>query len=357
MLSDWARRHPQAVQQVLGLPGLPGAIQVRMGGMKGMLSLKIDFPADKIGVRPSMLKFASSHRTLEVKRVAKAKHGHPENKLFSQILLILDHLGIPDQVLLGLQKKALADMVLRYDNEAWASIAAVVDGEADPEAARAERMKGYVDDLFERGGKREDGRPMRTAELKACIADMKASRQKINLRCPITLLLGVLDECGVLREGEVLVMNGEVTGPVLICRSPCNHPGDIQRAIAVPRINAMPHIVLDQALVFCALGTRPLADQLAGGDLDGDEFYVVTERLLVDAFHAAPAHDYGSRTPGLAPTKIDVHSRFSVAQPQAPNPADQLEVLRAYMALGDLVGGSADAWVRVVDQMGACTVT
>ena len=135
---------PQAVQRVLGLPGPPGAIQVRMGGMKGMLSLKMDFPADKIGVRPSMVKFASNHRILEVKRVAKAKHEHPENKLFSQILLILDHLGMPDQVLLGLQKKALADMVLRYDNEAWASIGAVVAGEADPEAARAERMKGYV---------------------------------------------------------------------------------------------------------------------------------------------------------------------------------------------------------------------
>ena len=82
------------VQDAFRLPELPGAIQIRISGVKGMLSLKPNsFPSDKIGIRPSMVKFPSKHCTLEVKKVAKA-NTNPENKLFSQIILIMSHRGV-----------------------------------------------------------------------------------------------------------------------------------------------------------------------------------------------------------------------------------------------------------------------
>ena len=47
------------VQEALKLQEVPGAIQIRMGGVKGMLSYRHDYPDNKIGIRPSMVKFPS----------------------------------------------------------------------------------------------------------------------------------------------------------------------------------------------------------------------------------------------------------------------------------------------------------
>ena len=56
---------------------------------------------------------------------------------------------------------------------------------------------------------------------------MQQSQIKANLGCSITLALGIIDEHGILEEGQVLVGNGKIQGPVLVCRSLCNSPGDI----------------------------------------------------------------------------------------------------------------------------------
>ena len=76
----------QSIQASMRLKILPGAVQIRMGGVKGMLSLKLDFEAKSIGIRPSQVKFRSSHRVLEVKKVATV--GDNTNKLFKETLLV-----------------------------------------------------------------------------------------------------------------------------------------------------------------------------------------------------------------------------------------------------------------------------
>lgn len=103
-----------------------------------MLSLNTDFHNDSIGVRPSMIKFPSDHRILEVKRVAGfAKEKNDtifSDKVFSQALLVslishltcylldihlclfnysafyqvLHDLGVPVRVLWDVQKRACA---------------------------------------------------------------------------------------------------------------------------------------------------------------------------------------------------------------------------------------------------------
>ena len=77
----------RAIKQAMGRKEIPGAAQIRIGGVKGMLSLKLDFKADSIGIRPSQVKFCSSHRVLEVKRVANSNVGG-SNKLFKETLLV-----------------------------------------------------------------------------------------------------------------------------------------------------------------------------------------------------------------------------------------------------------------------------
>ena len=78
-----------AIQREMGLPELPGAAQIRIGGVKGMLSLDTGFPADAIGVRPSQMKFRSSHRILEVKHDDRSQcRMGGGNKLFKETLLV-----------------------------------------------------------------------------------------------------------------------------------------------------------------------------------------------------------------------------------------------------------------------------
>lgn len=76
-------------------------------------------------------------------------------------------------------------------------------------------------------------------------------------------LIGVADETGLLKEGEVFVQyqvteNDEpvvVTGAVVVCRAPALHPGDVRTARAVdhPQLRHLKNVV-----VFSIKGARPL---------------------------------------------------------------------------------------------------
>ena len=115
----------KAIQREFGLndPDLPGIVQIRLGGVKGMLSLVDEFPpgeawpADKIGLRPSMVKFASNHRILEVKKTGEANYG-ADNKLFKEAIIIMGGLGVPQNVFLDIAGKSLDGMNLTDVKEA-----------------------------------------------------------------------------------------------------------------------------------------------------------------------------------------------------------------------------------------------
>jgi hypothetical protein len=314
------------VQEVLMLQELPGAIQIRMGGVKGMLSYKHDYPENKIGIRPSMVKFRSNHRMLEVKQHAYINENPP---LFSQLILIMHYQGVPNRILLELQAKACAEMAREYDTTA--------------------RNKGDTVQYIQRvvkHGRKQNGRSFSPYEFEELRRMMVESKTRVNLQCDALLMYGVIDEHGILEEGQVLVSNGTIQGPVLISRSPCLMPGDIQKVIAIPGINA--YSELNDVVVFSSKGSRPLADCLGGGDLDGDQFYIIYEKDIVENMYSAEAHDYGSQSPDVKIT-MDVQDCFRVVDPCLPAVKDQLEVFRKLLCLGDIVSWSSDAWLRVVD--------
>ena len=88
---------------------------------------------------------------------------------------------------------------------------------------------------------------------------------------------------------------------VLVTRSPCYHPGDIRvlRPMLVSELIARAPsarrklveqqlAVLHDVVVFPTDGPRPHPDEMQGGDLDGDEFFVCWDpellpRVQVDA--------------------------------------------------------------------------
>lgn len=76
-------------------------------------------------------------------------------------------------------------------------------------------------------------------------------------------LIGVADETGLLKEGEVFCQFQitetdkpvVVTGPVVVCRAPALHPGDVRTARAV---DYAPLRHLKNVVVFSTKGARPL---------------------------------------------------------------------------------------------------
>lgn len=121
-----------AVHQQLELKRLPSAIQVRICGVKGMLSYDPGFERSHggalIGVRHSMVKFKSAHRVLEIKKVARKNTGssawgrlrtsrsnNSTNRhhctLFQQLAFVLSSVGLPDLVFERLQRQYLCRLV------------------------------------------------------------------------------------------------------------------------------------------------------------------------------------------------------------------------------------------------------
>lgn len=130
-------------------------------------------------------------------------------------------------------------------------------------------------------------------------------------------------------------------------------PGDIQKVRAVPRKNFTPFTFLDEVLVFSAKGDRPLGDMLGGGDLDGDEYFVVYEPQIVDVVITTKAHNYKTQnfsTPNTSPSISVSSENQSVLAPISI--ARQLAALKQFITNGNLVADSADAWIRVADMNG-----
>ena len=119
-----------AVHQQLELKRFPSAIQVRICGVKGMLSYHPGFERSHggalIGVRHSMVKFKSAHRVLEIKKVARKNTGssawgrlrrrsRSNNRhhctLFQQLVFVLSSIGLPDLVFERLQRQYLCRLV------------------------------------------------------------------------------------------------------------------------------------------------------------------------------------------------------------------------------------------------------
>jgi RNA-dependent RNA polymerase len=169
---------------------------VRFGGCKGVLALHPPLTGRRICYRPSMQKFVSSHKGLEVCSVAWAIPCY----LNRHVILLMSHNGVGGDVFLTLQR----EMVRKLD-------AMVVDGQAA--ALLLPKLGGVqpwcVSALMEMvlGG----WEPQREPFLGQCLeAVRKHHLTELKMRSRVLVpegkqLMGVMDEFGVLQPGEVFV--------------------------------------------------------------------------------------------------------------------------------------------------------
>ena len=287
----------------LGHRPATSALQIRLGGVKGMVTHDPSLPGRVLCTRPSMEKFPCSACDLEICRPATWMPGF----LNRQIITLLSTLGVDDRAFEVLQTSMLARLRRMREHNADAVAMLRYIGEKKTSAVLMMLQAGIsvAGDIF-------------LAEYVRAIYHHQI--QELHLRTRIVVpkscsLVGVMDETCTLQENEVFMQIRPphqptvttVSGAVVVVKNPCLHPGDMLVLKAVDR-PSLRH--LTNVLVFPSCGDRPQADRSSGGDLDGDDFWVCWDPTLCPAYSVPPA-DYRTST---VPVESDsVQQRIATA--------------------------------------------
>ena len=102
------------VSKNLGKVFTPSVFQIRLAGYKGVLACDPTLVGRKASFRPSMRKFESPHRRLEVTHTSRPQVVY----LNHQVIMLLSNLGVPDEEFLALQKEMLDRLAGKFGESA-----------------------------------------------------------------------------------------------------------------------------------------------------------------------------------------------------------------------------------------------
>lgn len=273
------------------------AFQIRLAGAKGMVVINPALNGHAIVLRKSMVKFPLP----DVENIMMEVPNYYSNPftmyLNRQFINLLATLGVP------------AETFLEFQNDA---IDALQKASLDPIEAsalhksnslgRAANFKPLVSMLNECGINAVRQIDF-LRDVNNSFIDYALRRIKYHARIPVPLchtLVGGLDEFGYLLPNQIIACIFEqdaeepryLEGPCLVGRNPMLAPGDVQSAFAVRPPKDHPLSTIRNVVLFSQKGKRPLVSMLAGGDLDGDIYFIVQHpKLLKIQIQCEPA-DY-----------------------------------------------------------------
>jgi len=247
-----------------------------------MIALDSRLQGTKMCLRNSMTKFRGSDSTdLEI-----CTAGYQPIKLYlnEQIIPILENLGVSNSWFLDLQRQEIERLSLTTSTAKKAakflashSIGGKIKLPWFIERLPHLKLAFQQDEFLTRIVEAAVLVQLRTLKYKA----------RIPVRQGFTLL-GILDETGILNEGQVFciadvkgistVIASQFGEEIIVTRSPALHPGDVQTAVAVKVPNSSPLMKLRNCIVFSQRGPRDLPSMLSGGDLDGDLYHIIFDR-------------------------------------------------------------------------------
>ncbi|KAF7817247.1 RNA-dependent RNA polymerase 6 [Senna tora] len=277
------------VAEKLKLDDVPSAYQIRYAGFKGVVACWPDKgDGFQLSLRPSMNKFESTHTTLEICAWTRFQPGF----LNRQIVTLLSALQVSDEVFWKMQE-AMVSKLNQMLVDADVAFDVLTRSCAEHGNAAAIMLSvGFS--------------PQLEPHLRGILTSVRAAqlwglREKARIFVSSgRWLMGVLDELGVLEQGQCFVQvstpslencfskHGSrfketknlqaVTGYVVIAKNPCLHPGDVRilEAVDAPEL----HHLYD-CLVFPQKGDRPHTNEASGSDLDGDLYFVTWDENLI----------------------------------------------------------------------------
>lgn len=275
--------------------GYPNCFQVRWAGAKGMLALDTRLTGRQICIRDSMEKFRShDEEHLEICDMASKPIPLMLNR---QMIKILEDMGAPAKWFMQLQEKELQR--LRAITDSVHNVATFLKLQCVGDSVH---LSQFLKDVHKMNIDYRKDQFLRGLVEAVVLRELRLLKHKARIPIPHGItLFGVMDETGLLREGEVYVtyetLDGRfkdppAAGPVVVTRSPALHPGDIQVARNVIPPAGHPLRELKNCIVFSQNGERDLPSQLSGGDLDGDTFNVIWDQRIVSKLHTFTAANY-----------------------------------------------------------------
>ncbi|KAL9300006.1 putative RNA-directed RNA polymerase [Arabidopsis thaliana] len=300
-------------------------------------------PPQTVQVRPSMIKVyedqtLSNFSTFNSLEVVTTSNPPKMTRLSRNLVALLSYGGVPNDFFSNILLKTLAESETIFYNERAAFRAAINYGDMDDQNT-AEMI------LF--------GIPLDEPHLKDRLYILLNTEKNAlkEGRLPITesyYLMGTVDPTGKLKKNEVCVIleSGQISGNVLVYRNPGLHFGDIH-VLKATYVEALEDYVGNSKYVvfFPQNGPRSLGDEIAGGDFDGDMYFVSRNPKLLE--HFKPSEPWVSSS---KPSKV--------YSGRKPNELSQEELeeelfklfLNARFRPSDVIGMAADSWLAIMDR-------
>lgn len=307
----------QLIIQDMGLDMLhePSAIQFRMGGCKGVLAVWPTAKNMEVHIRKSQEKFKAKFNNLEIIRCSR----YCTATLNRQTIVILECLGVPIKSFM----KLLNAQIDQYESAMRNNLAAI---RLLTKFVDENQSTLFLAELLNAGFRSDTVREPFVVNLLALWRSWSLKFLKEKARIHVeksAFVLGCVDETGTLRghdsstEGtdnkdkdklpQIFLQFNDpkydkkkviVSGICIVGRNPSLHPGDIRvvEAVDVPALHHLKDVV-----VFPSTGDRPLPSMLSGGDLDGDDYFVIWDDRLMPEEWNYPPMDYTAP----APVEID----------------------------------------------------
>jgi hypothetical protein len=254
---------------------IPSAFQIRFAGFKGILVLNPELEGERILMRPSMKKFESNSKDLDILKVSEPRSVY----LNRPLITILNQMGVTNGQLLRLQFERLRELSIAFSCNCKAI--QLIKSYSSLKIPYNQLLESGIDILCE---------PFFVQIMESIILKVSADlKNKARILIPSNegrVMYGVLDETQTLDYGQVFVQysdeeNGTkniLKGDILVTKYPCMHAGDVRKLTAVD-VPALHHIV--DCIAFPEKGQRPHPDEMAGSDLDGDEYSVIWYKPFV----------------------------------------------------------------------------
>ena len=301
------------------------ALQVRIGGVKGVLSYDPSLQGNLINIRPSQNKFPSVSTSLEIISGSKMHYGH----LNHQVILLLSTQKIQDDAfsqLLQIHLEKLKNLIIRgpegQKKLEKSGSGSGSEGEVESDNLETDAimnsalqnmpdLHSIVEEMLRSGMSMQDDPFLSMINEAVYCNSLNLVKSKLRILDEKSVsLIGIMDELNILEYGQVFcrisrtnnymdINNITVQGGVIVTKCPCLFPGDIRVLTAVEdkRLN---HYI--NVIVFPQKGPRPHPNEISGSDLDGDNYYLSWNSLLIPApeNRSAPA-----QFPGESAAKKD----------------------------------------------------
>ena len=256
---------------------IPTVFQIRYQGSKGVVIKDPQLKGDTIQLRDSMRKFQPGTKPFEEIWVCKSSRPNSYGSLNKQYMMLLSGLGISDEVFLEKQNQyfnVLENMLVKP-----VFAIKILDWQNFPDLAVSVAACSSSEELKQNTAVQSKLRYVR----------YKMIEKLDKLSIPIIksrTVFGVCDPLSLLEYGECFLRFSFKGAPhtleagtlVVVAKNPCYFLGDIRVLTAAdyPELN---HLV--DCIVYPVKGNRPHSTEIAGSDLDGDEYFVCWDEKLI----------------------------------------------------------------------------